>query len=268
VSFALLESRWWVLRANAKFIQILPLWVLSLLPCHWYFLKIHLNHAWLLWVDLGGGVTDWYQSMFTLSLGHTWCYIYEWMCWSCMHASCVWPLHWSSMCLLHCIILIMVEVRLSWVTWCRFYGMHRLEYMTGYTIICNFIKFLYVGLDSWLFHYMHWSCRLITRIDRLYSTTCGYVYVWLIRNCLCRWIVAWGNVYTRVMVVLMNEVIACIVDMALHRWLDLVIMMVMHWCTYSYMSICYYGYVLHASHWFDGLVNKLCSPSMLRYVDL
>jgi len=57
------------------------------------------------------------------------------------------------------------------------YGMHRHGYMTTYKNIGSLITSLYVGLHSWLFDYMHQSCRLIIRIDRLCLTICGYAYV-------------------------------------------------------------------------------------------
>jgi len=102
--------------------------------------------------------------------------------------------------------------------------MHRHAYMTSYIllhvaymlILCRLLTFLYVRLHSCKFDYMYQSCRLITRIDRLCSTTCIYSYVQLIWHCLCMLMVACGNVYNGVMVFVMHEVIACIVDMAMN----------------------------------------------------
>ena len=65
------------------------------------------------------------------------------------------------------------------------------------------------------FGYMYRSCRLITRIDHLCSTTWVYVYVWLIWHCLCTLLVVCGNVYNRLMVVFM----VCVLDMVTHWWL-------------------------------------------------
>ena len=63
---------------------------------------------------------------------------------------------------------------------------------------------------------MYQSCRLVTRIDHLCSTTYVHTYVYMNKNSLCMLIVACGNVCNGVMVVVMHEVIACIIDMALH----------------------------------------------------
>jgi len=83
-------------------------------------------------------------------------------------------------------------------------------------IICRLTTSLYIRCILECFDYMYQSCRLITSIDRLCSTTCIYVYVLLIRRWICMLIVACGNVYNGEMVVVMHEVITCIVDMDLH----------------------------------------------------
>ena len=83
-------------------------------------------------------------------------------------------------------------------------------------IIFRLIKSLYVKCILECFDYIYQSCRLITRIDRLCSTTCVHMYVWLIKNFLCMLIVACGNVFNGAMVVVMHEDKTCIVDMALH----------------------------------------------------
>ena len=67
-----------------------------------------------------------------------------------------------------------------------------------------------------MFDYMYQSCRLVTRIDHLCSTTCIHAYVWLIRNFLCMLMVSCGNVYNEVMVFSMHEVTVCVVDMVIH----------------------------------------------------
>ena len=68
--------------------------------------------------------------------------------WLVIHACHVCLLHLQSICLLHCIMLIMVVVRFSWGTWCWFCGMHRQEYMTSYMIICSLITSSYVKFHS------------------------------------------------------------------------------------------------------------------------
>ena len=88
-------------------------------------------------------------------------------------------------------------------------------YVTYVLIICHLTTSLYVRCILECFDYMYQSCRLVTRIYHLFLTTCVHMYVYLTRYCLCMLIVACGNVCNGVMVFVMHEVIACIVDMAL-----------------------------------------------------
>jgi len=57
--------------------------------------------------------------------------------------------------------------------WLVAYGL----YVTYMLILCRLLTPLYVRLNSCRFDYMYQSCRLITRIDHLCSTTCVYAYV-------------------------------------------------------------------------------------------
>ena len=67
--------------------------------------------------------------------------------------------------------------------------------------------------------YMLIFCHVLTSLYvRLHSCRFDYIYMYasLIWHYLCMLMVACGNVYDGIMVVVMHKVIACIVDMALH----------------------------------------------------
>jgi len=76
-------------------------------------------------------------------------------------------------------------------------------FLIGYILVCLVACIILAGLISSIVH----SCLII----------CVYAYVWMVKHCLCMFMVACGQVYSEVMmVVVMHEVVVCVVVEVMH----------------------------------------------------